>query len=216
MSAGKERTLKGKGPEDKRRRILRAALKAFADDGFEGARVDEIAEIAGVNKAMLYYYFGGKEALYEAVLMENLERLSEALERASKSGKGPEDRMQKVLDALIDTLKEIPEHPRIMARELSAGAAHLSRKAVEQMARVFGVVRGILEEGKQSGVFRDVNPMLAHLSIIGSTVFLIASGPVRQRFNEVLQAHGGPGSGDDVPGRGIADLILNGIRKREK
>lgn len=216
MVTEKEEIRKGKNSEDTRKRILNAALKAFAEDGFEGARVDRIAEIAGVNKAMLYYYVGGKEALYEAVLMDNFERFSEELERASKSGKGPEDRMQKVLDALIRTLNEIPEHRRIMARELSAGATHLPKKAVEHMARAYEVVRNILDEGKKDGVFRDVNPMLAHLSIIGSTVFLIASGPVRQRFNEVLESHGGQGPGDDSLGRGITDLILNGIRTREE
>ena len=214
MASEKEKRRKRKEPEEARKRILQAALKAFAEDGFEGARVDRIAEIAGVNKAMLYYHVGGKEALYEAVLMENFERLARALEVARQGGKDPEEQMRRVLDALIRTLNEIPEHPRIMARELSAGATHLPSRAVDEMTRVFGIVKGILEEGRKSGVFRDVNPMLAHLSIVGSTVFLIASGPIRQRFNEVLQAHGGQGPGDDVLGLGIADLVLNGIRKR--
>jgi len=212
----KEGTPGGKPLKSTRERILRAASKAFSENGFEGARVDGIAEIAGINKAMLYYYVGGKEALYEAVLMNNFVRLTEAMESARRSAEGAEDQMRKVLDAFICTLHEIPDHPRLMVRELAAGAAHLPKPAVEQMARVFAIVRGILEEGKRSGVFRDINPMLAHLSIVGSTVFLIGSGPIRQRFDEVLQAHGQPELDDDILGGAIADLILNGIRKREK
>ncbi len=62
-----------------RQTILDAASSVFAADGFGGARVDEIARRAGVNKALLYYHVGNKQALYTAVLMRTFDRLEAAL-----------------------------------------------------------------------------------------------------------------------------------------
>ena len=61
-------------PERTRERILEAAVEAFAAEGFTGARVDSIAERAGVNKRMLYHYFGNKEELFQAIIQDRLER----------------------------------------------------------------------------------------------------------------------------------------------
>ncbi len=201
---------------DPRRRILNAASKVFSEDGFAGARVDRIAERAGVNKAMLYYHVGDKEALYEAVLVHNFALLTEAMEGARISGQGAEQQLASVLGALVETLRKIPDHPRLMVRELAAGAANLPAPVVEQMARVFKTVRTVLEDGRREGVFRDVNSLLTHLAIVGSTVFLIASGPIRQRFNEVLGVIDQSDLEDKALAGRIADLILNGIRKSDE
>jgi AcrR family transcriptional regulator len=68
---------------DPKARILAAAAEVFAQIGFAGARVDDIAARAGVNKAMLYYHVGDKERLYTAVLVEVLDRGSAALREAA-------------------------------------------------------------------------------------------------------------------------------------
>ena len=70
-------------PEKTRARILEAALREFAAKGFAGARVEPIAEAAGVNKRMLYHYFGSKEGLYEAVLGEGICRKKAAFQEAT-------------------------------------------------------------------------------------------------------------------------------------
>ena len=68
--------------QERRDRILDAASAVFAELGFAGARVDDIAERAGVNKAMLYYHVGDKQALYSAVLLRNFDRVRTALDDA--------------------------------------------------------------------------------------------------------------------------------------
>jgi AcrR family transcriptional regulator len=216
MPPKKRRSSDKHATKDPRRRILNAASKVFSEDGFAGARVDRIAERAGVNKAMLYYHVGDKEALYEAVLVHNFALLTEAMEGARISGKGAEQQLTSVVGALVETLQQIPDHPRLMVRELAAGAADLPAPVVEQMARVFKTVRTVLEDGRREGVFRDVNPLLTHLAIVGSIVFLIASGPIRQRFNEVLGVIDQSDLEDETLGGRIADLILNGIRKTDE
>ncbi len=198
-----------------RDRILAGASEEFSVEGFAGARVDRIAQRAGVNKAMLYYYVGDKEALYEAVLMNNFTLLTQAMQEAKAGSSGAEDQLRSVLAALVRTLHRIPDHPRLMVRELAAGAAHLPVPVVEQMARVFNVVRSILEEGRDEGVYRDVDPLLTHLAIVGSTVFLIASGPIRHRFNEALGATDQSDLGDEALAGQIADLILGGIKRKK-
>src|SRR5438046_9005315 len=73
---------KARDPEGTRRRILAAALQEFSAKGIDGARVDAIAERAGTNKRMLYYYFGSKDDLFRAVLAQRLaERAPTARER---------------------------------------------------------------------------------------------------------------------------------------
>ena len=73
MIAPKPETRSRKGPERGRDAVLAAAAKVFAEKGFGGARVDEIAARAGVNKAMLYYHVGSKEELYAAVVARVLD-----------------------------------------------------------------------------------------------------------------------------------------------
>ena len=84
------------GPEtsDSCRKVLHAAAAVFAEEGFAGARVDTIAERAGVNKAMVYYHVGDKACLYEAVLSETLDRAREALDTALAKPSSPEERFR--------------------------------------------------------------------------------------------------------------------------
>ena len=78
--------------------IVAAAADVFASRGFEGARIDEIAERAGVNKAMLYYHVGDKERLYSAVLLESMERALSLLRAAAETGGSPSEKLQAILD----------------------------------------------------------------------------------------------------------------------
>src|SRR5688500_18108075 len=85
-----------------RERILAAATEVFAEIGFAGARIDEIAARAGVNKAMLYYYVGDKERLYAAVLTGTMERVFASLLAATGKAETPAAKLQCVLDTMAE------------------------------------------------------------------------------------------------------------------
>src|ERR1700730_9512421 len=80
-------------PEQSRAAILRAAVREFAREGVAGARTDAIARAAGVNKALLYYYFKDKETLYGAVLDQVFGGLKQSIEQALSSDLPPREKL---------------------------------------------------------------------------------------------------------------------------
>lgn len=199
-------------PEDAKKRILAAAALVFAEKGFEGARVDAIARRARVNKAMLYYHVGDKEALYEAVLLRNFKALGAAMDSAASQASDATGRFRKLLEALVTTLTAIPEHPRLMLGEIASGATHLPGPVFREMAGIFGRIRSVLDEGRREGCFKDVDPLMTHLMVVGGTVFTLVGTRIQQ--------HLGGESGAQAPrlpedpariARGIADLVLTGL-----
>lgn len=148
------------------RAIFAAAAQEFAERGFDAAGVDRIAARAGVNKAMLYYHFANKRALYIEVLRDMFRAVGE---RARGIADGPGTAPEK-LDAWISTIIEEaaarPWFPPIMLRELASGAPRLDPETFAMMNTVFGAVRDVIMQGQREGVFDDVDPLMTHLTIM--------------------------------------------------
>jgi len=193
-----------------RQRILDAASGEFADQGFAGARVDEIARRAGTNKAMLYYHVGNKQDLYTAVLTRNFDRLDEALD-GCLTAKGPTpDRLRAIIAGVARALKANPDHPRIVLREFASGGTHLQPEVLERLARIFGMVRTLLAEGVRNEEFRATDPVMTHLTLVGASLILNAVTPLADRVAEIDPEIKFPDNDADV-GLFLADLLLNGI-----
>lgn len=195
---------------DARTRILHAAGQIFAAVGYDGARVDEIAARAGVNKAMLYYYVGDKERLYAAILTETIDRAYARLTEAVAKSPTPSAKIQSVLDTLASIGTETPTFIPLVMREIASGGAHLPDEMILRMSNVFRIVAGVLGEGMERGAFRRMDPLLTHVSVIGSMMFLIASAPVRRRVAKIA----GVASGEQTPAelaRHVGKLMLHGL-----
>ena len=173
-------------PEASRGSILQAALVEFAEEGLAGARMDAIAAAAGVNKALLYYYFRDKEALYDAVLddffIRLLGRVTQALDREGLAG----ERLLTYARAHFDCIAESLHYARLFQGELlSAGKgrpSHLTR-VVEQYIRPISVrLVAVLQEGMQSGEFRHVDPIQFAPSIAGMIVHYFVVAPVARKL----------------------------------
>jgi AcrR family transcriptional regulator len=193
-----------------RERILDAASAVFAEHGFAGARVDEIAARAGVNKAMLYYHIGDKTALYTAVLMRNFDRIDEILSTALATSQDPRQRLELFISAITEMTTRYPDHPRIILREIASGAANLPPVALARMLEVITVVRGVLSEGTANGQFRALEPVLTHLTIIGSVLFLNTTAPLRERAAALGTGFKLPEPTTDIA-TFLIDLLLEGI-----
>ena len=173
-------------PEASRTSILRAALSEFAQEGLAGARTDAIAAAAGVNKALLYYYFRDKEALYDAVLDEFFVRLLSRVTEAF-DGEGPAgERLLTYVRAHFDCIAESPHYARLFQGELmSAGLgrpSHLTR-VVERYIRPISVrLIGVLQEGIDNGEFRSVDAMQFAPSIAGLIVHYFVVAPVARKL----------------------------------
>jgi len=192
-----------------RQEILDAASSVFAEEGFAGARVDEIARRAGINKAMLYYHVGNKQALYTAVLTRNFDRMEESLDQALAQGGPAIERLEVVITGIARTLRHLPDHPRIVLREFASSGENLEPEVLERMVRVLGTVRDVLAAGIRSGEFRTTDPVMTHLALVGASLILSTVAPLRERISEIdpgIEAS----DGADVGGF-LADLLLHGI-----
>src|ERR1035441_8935205 len=104
-------------PEKSRAAILRAAVAEFAEHGIAGARTDAIARAAHVNKALLYYYFKDKDALYEAVLDHVFSGLRERVMPVLESKIEPREKLLQYLGLYFDYIAANPRFPRVVQAE---------------------------------------------------------------------------------------------------
>ena len=162
---------------DTRSRILDAAEKAFADGGLAGARVASIAEAAGANKAMLYYHFGSKHDLYLEVVRDMVRTVGSRARAIADSSGTAEQKLDVWVSTIVEEAAARPWFAPIMLRELAAGAPHFDAATFQMMNDVYAAVRDIIAQGQHDGVFRQVDPLLTHLTIMPPILIFF----VRQR-----------------------------------
>ncbi len=205
----------GTPPHEPRERILNAAAEVFAERGFGGAGVDEIARRAGVNKAMLYYHVGDKAALFGEVVSSSVERIAQAVAAALAETDDPRERLRAIPRAFARTVRQRPFLPQLMLREIAAGGPNIPPHTVEQIAEVMGMTRAVLEDGLARGAFRKVDPFIAHLLLIGATMFMANALRMRDRFSNVLSLPPGAPSELDALTDQMVDIALDGIATNE-
>jgi AcrR family transcriptional regulator len=165
-----------------REALVAAGTELFAERGYDGVPVAAIAHEAGVNKAMINYHFGGKRKLYVAIVSATFAEIVAEVERLAESPRpAPE-----VLRELVAMVGEVAtrRHPHfctMMLREVVAGAKHLEPEVMDKPVRMLDAVRNIVARGVREGDFRSVDPLLTHLSLVGSLVFFFATKRFRER-----------------------------------
>ncbi len=152
---------------DTRSAIFQAAAIAFSSRGFDGVGVDDIAERAQVNKAMIYYHFADKLALYRAVVADMLSSIATTAMAIAESDGTPIAKLDRFIENFVSHADSRPWFPTMMLREISEGAPHLDLETFAHMRGVFMAFGRILNEGATAGTFRQVHPVLAYTSIVG-------------------------------------------------
>ncbi len=166
-----------------RKSLLNAAAQLFAARGFDGASVAEVARRAGANKALINYHFGGKLELYRTILREMFAELLSRVEPLRTDTRPPDQVLREFIAVVGDTAnRRRPHLSKMMLREVIAGGHHLDQEVLVYPMRVFAVVREIIERGVRERVFRPVDPILTHLSLVGSLVFFFATADFRSRM----------------------------------
>ena len=169
-------------PEESRAAILRAAVGEFAREGVAGARTDAIARAAGVNKALLYYYFKDKEALHAAVIDQVFSGLMAVVHEALSRDLPPREKILAYVGAHFDYIASHYVYSRIVQREMirggRSGTPQFERMVKQYFRPLFSKVAAVLEEGQAAGDFRAVDPMHFIPSMIAIIVFYFTSAPV--------------------------------------
>jgi AcrR family transcriptional regulator len=172
---------------DSRTAIFRAAAREFAERGFEAAGTDRIAARARINKAMLYYHFGSKAELYAEVVRDMVGAVGVRVRAVADGPGSAEHKLDAWISALVEEAAARPWFPPIMLRELAAGAPHFDAATFHMMNAVLAGVADVIAQGRREGTFRDVDPLLAHLSIMPPVLIFFA----RQRVLAGRKLRGG-------------------------
>lgn len=170
-----------RSPEQSQRVILEAAAREFATEGVAGARTDSIAKAAGVNKALLYYYFHDKEGLYGAVLHHVVGNLLQELTDVLNSDRPASYRVLAYAATHFNFIASHPEYGRLMQFEMmraGAGKSNHFPKLVQHFFRPLMMrVSEVLREGIGSGEFRAVRPEQFLQSMLSVIVFYFVALP---------------------------------------
>jgi TetR/AcrR family transcriptional regulator len=158
--------------------ILRAAEHIFAEKGLEGARTEAIAEAAGVNKALLYYYFKSKDDLCLAILESHLK---DFLEQASRilTGEGPAgDIVLRYVSMHFDFMSARPDYPRLVQRFMMARGRPFERLYRKYAWPISAKFQGVIERGIRSGEFRACDSYHTVISLAALTSFYFGAAAI--------------------------------------
>jgi AcrR family transcriptional regulator len=158
--------------------ILAAARDEFAEHGLGGARVDRIAERAGLNKRLIYYYFADKETLFQAVLEQAYRDIREQERNLHLTDLEPETAVRRLVEFTWEYYLAHPEFITLLNSANLHKARHLqeSTRARELNLPVIETLATVLERGRRSGRFRGgVDPVHLYVSIAGLAYFYLSN-----------------------------------------
>lgn len=163
-----------------RARILTAASKEFAKTGLEGTRIEAISTRAKCNKALIYHYFGSKNALFAEVLMQTYEKIRNAERKLDLNLRDPQEAMRELIGFSFDYVCQHPEFIKLINEENLHGGIHVvhSAKARDLNSPLVENLEEILKRGEKQGLFRsDVSAVQLYISIASICYFFIANRP---------------------------------------
>jgi AcrR family transcriptional regulator len=185
--AAERKTARKNDPERTKEDILEVATEEFATHGLSGARVDAIAERTRTSKRMIYYYFGGKEGLYHAVLEKAYADIRTAEAELHLEDLPPEEAMRRLAEFTFDYDEAHPDFIRLVSIENIHRAEHLAHTASIRSTNL-GIVQtiaAILERGRKDGVFRaEVDPVDLHMLISAFCFFRVSN---RHTFGTIFR-----------------------------
>jgi|Deesub1362A_J573_1020465.scaffolds.fasta_scaffold00673_21 AcrR family transcriptional regulator len=153
----------------KRERILRAAVKVFAQKGYFGSRVSDIAEEAGIAYGLVYHYFKNKEELLLALFQESWDLLLRRIREVRASPLGAREKLRQIAAFLLKGFRADPERMEVLVVEVIRSSKILKGQTLEMIREAFHLLEEIVEEGKREGVVRkDLDSRLATSILYGA------------------------------------------------
>ncbi len=169
--------------------ILAAAEQVFAKAGLAGARTDDIAATAGVNKALLYYYFTGKDGLYEAVVEDHFREFNR---RAMAILAAPEPAgtvLLRYVSLYFDFISARQRYAALYLQLMTAGSQPLERLVRKYFVPRTAALNKLLRRGIRAGEFRRVDARHAAISVVSVIVFYFSAAPVLRLLGHANAYH---------------------------
>ncbi|OIJ24177.1 TetR/AcrR family transcriptional regulator [Nocardioides luteus] len=164
--------------ERTRSELIEVATEVFSEQGYSGARVDEIAERTRTTKRMIYYYFGGKEGLFLAVLEAAYRRIRDLEQNLHAGDLEPVDAIRRIAELTFDHHVDHPDFIRLVSVENIHRGRHMEKvESLRELgAPAATVLEDVLARGRASGELRaDVDAVDVHMMISAYCVFQVAN-----------------------------------------
>lgn len=177
-AVSERRRQRPRNPELTAKDILVSAREEFCEYGFEGARVDRIASRAAANKRLLYHYFGNKDALYSAVLLDGYREIRRGESELHLQELMPIEAMEKLVAFTFEHFRQNPWFIRLLSTENILRAAFVKRmeEIPELHSPIVAQIRTVLLAGQEEGLFRSgVDPVHLYISIAGLSDFYFSN-----------------------------------------
>ncbi|MBW2268382.1 MAG: TetR/AcrR family transcriptional regulator [Deltaproteobacteria bacterium] len=166
-----------------REALLEAAQELMAERGLPRVTVREVAERAGLQPALVNYYFGGKEELLQAVVDRAAGRLLARAAESVDSEGSPQERLRALLRSLVIGMTEEPYAPRLIVEQVLFGREEVVDEFARRFAsRQFAILDSVFGEGRAAGEFRDLETHLLAPQMLGAAIFFFLAQPVLRRL----------------------------------
>jgi AcrR family transcriptional regulator len=202
--------------QSSRDQILDAAETLFARQGYDRTTIKQIGAASGLNPALLYYYFAGKEELYQAVLQRIVGTLVSRGGAALDAAADPADAIRRLITAQVEFLLSRPNLPPLMIREMvDHEARHAHAVILDLAAGLFQRLCRVIEAGQRAGTFRrEIEPRFAAVSSIAQVVYFIVARPAIALFFGMAEG-GVPADTTRQFGRHAGDFAVRALTPSE-
>ena len=161
--------------------ILDAARKVFLENGFDGTTMQKIAEEAGINKALLHYYFRSKDRLFEAIFIEAFSRMIPNLLKVFASDAGFPDKIRSFVSIYIGALQQYPQIPLFILHELHRNPGRII-ELIQSTGMNPDFVKNIISQEIKKGTIIDIDPVQLMVNMLAMCIFPFAARPMIQGF----------------------------------
>ncbi len=161
-------------------KILKCATRLFAQHGYDGTIMDDLAEQCGVNKASIYYHHKDKATLYENALIALFTPIADAVIAAVAMEDNPVTRLESHIHMFARASADNPYFAAILMRELASGGRNMPVSARKQMERILALLGETLQLGESQNIFKSAETLIIHFMIVGTLNLFVASIPFRK------------------------------------
>jgi TetR/AcrR family transcriptional regulator, fatty acid metabolism regulator protein len=154
---------------DKRRLILDAAVRVFARRGFNGCRVSDIADEAGVAYGLVYHYFRSKDEVLDTLFLERWNVMLDVIRELDGRDVAPRDKLYAITSFIVDSYRHDPDLMKVIIVEVTRAANSFGRTHLDKIREAYGLIAGIVERAQADGRFKDtVTPQFAAMAFYGA------------------------------------------------
>ena len=167
-------------------KIMQAAKKLFTQNGFAATRTRDIAKEAGINLALLNYYFRSKEKLFDIVMIDNFRQFIRGISiHLLNDASTVEEKVQRIVTAYIDFLNNHPDLPIFIINEIRGNSSKITQQINEEIGPLRAHMFRQLQEAGRQGKITPIDPFHFIANLVGLTVFPFIGRPILQRVTGV-------------------------------